>query len=174
MKTQQFAIGTTVTAFITLALFTLLLSLPSTVSASTVRDKANRVATSSVQLENKLKSGRASTTVDISCMASAIEIRETALTAAWTNLSESVSEALGARTTALVAAWNISSVSDRTAALKTAWKEWKDDKKAAHTEFRNDRKAAWETFKKTAKDSCKTSIPKDETLEKTEKDSIAI
>ena len=174
MKTQQFTIRTTVFTFITLALFTLLLSLPSAASASTGKDRANRMATSTMQLENKVKSGRASTTVDTTCMSGAVETRETALTTAWSDLNTSVTSALTARTSALVAAWNMSSATERTEALKTAWKEWKEDKKAAHTEFRNDRKAAWETFKKTAKDSCKMAIPKDESLEKTEKDSVSI
>ncbi len=116
----------------------------------------------------------ASSTVDATCMAGAVETRETALITAWSDLNSTIAGALGERKTALVAAWNMSSASERSAALRNAWKEWKADKKSAHTEFRKDRKAAWDAFKKTAKDSCKVTVPKDDAMEKSEKDTVAI
>lgn len=112
--------------------------------------------------------------MDATCMATAVDARESALMSAWSELNSSLTTSLTERKTALVAAWNLSSVSERTKALVAAWKEWRADKKAAQGEFRKDRKAAWDTFKKTAKDSCKSVVPKDEAMEKAEKDSVAL
>lgn len=112
--------------------------------------------------------------VDSTCMAEAVDVREEALIDAWEDLNTSVVSALRERKSALHAAWELSVVKERAVALVKAWKEWKADKKAAHAEFRKDRKAAWETFKKTARDECKVKVPKEEALEKTEKDSVSI
>jgi hypothetical protein len=117
---------------------------------------------------------KASSTVDATCMAEAVEEREDALMSAWGDMSSSTMVALDDRREALVAAWDMEKVSDRARALATAWKEWKADKKAINAEFRKDRKAAWDAFKKTAKEDCKEKLPKEENLEKTASDSIAI
>jgi hypothetical protein len=117
---------------------------------------------------------RASSTVDISCMAEAVATREDALMTAWDDLGEAISDALADRKEALMDAWDIDNQSDRTKAVREVWKEWRNDKKAAHTEFRSDRKAAWQAFNKTAKSTCKMTLPKDESLEKTGSDTVAI
>lgn len=159
---------------LTLALFAVLFTLPSVASAHEGVEHESAAAARAHLAETSQRSGRASTTVDATCMASAVETRETALLSAWSELNDSLVSALTDRKTALIAAWNISSQSERSIALKTAWKDWKADKKAANTEFRKDRKAAWDAFKKTAKDTCRTSVPKEENLEKVEKDSVAL
>lgn len=112
--------------------------------------------------------------VDTTCVSAAVEVRETALIAAWSDLHTSLTAALTERKTDFVAAWSLSDATERGKALKTAWDDWKTGKKSAHTEFRSDRKAAWDTFKKTTKDQCKISLPKEEVLEKEAKDTIAI
>ncbi len=112
--------------------------------------------------------------VDATCMSSAVATRESALMTAWDELSASVKSGLTDRKASLAAAWALTDVKARNTAITNAWKEWRSDKKSAHTEFRKDRKSAWDAFKKTAKDSCKMTTPKDESLEKTEKDSVTI
>lgn len=149
------------------------LSLPKTSSAHEGVNHAT-VGEAQAHLLESMRNRRASTTIDATCMAGAVETRETALASAWSELNSSIITALSDRKAALIAAWNLAPSADRTSALRTAWKEWKADKKAAHTEFRKDRKAAWDAFKKTAKDSCKMTVPKDEAQEKSEKDSVAI
>lgn len=122
------------------------------------------------------KSAVATTTksVDATCMSTAVETRETSLMTAWSDLNTSLTEALTDRKTAFVAAWAMSDVADRNAALKAAWATWRTDKKDAHTEFKADRKAAWDTFKATVKSQCKVTLPKDEAMEKSAKDSISL
>ncbi len=121
-----------------------------------------------------LLGNRASSTVDATCMAEAVEEREDALMSAWSDMSSSTMTALDDRREALVAAWNLTTVSERARALAAAWKEWRNDKKAITAEFRKDRKAAWDAFKKTAKEECREKLPKEENLEKATSDSIAI
>jgi hypothetical protein len=175
MKTKELVMGISFGAFLFLALSIVLFTLPNMVSAhegemhSTVEE-----AKAHLLEKARVTSGRASTTVNTTCMATAVETRESSLMTAWNELMTTITTALTERKTALVAAWGMSSASDRNRALTTAWKEWRADKKAAHAEFRKDRKAAWDAFKKTAKDTCKISVPKDEALEKTASDTITI
>ncbi len=117
---------------------------------------------------------RASTTVDVTCMAEAVGTREDALMTAWSEQNTAMTAALTERKEALVDAWDLSSQSERTRALAAAWKEWKSEKKSIIAEFRKDRKAAWDAFKKTAKDDCREKLPKEEVLEKAASDTIAI
>ena len=112
--------------------------------------------------------------VDATCMQTAVDTRETALTEAWSTFATDIEDALSARKSALYDAWGKSDVKVRNTAIATAWKTWKSDKKSAHTELRSDRKATWETFKKTAKDSCKIATPKDEVLGTDTKGELAL
>lgn len=113
-------------------------------------------------------------TADIACMSDAIDTREDTLIAAWEEMSSSTVIALHKRHDNLVDAWSLTSIKERTLALVKTWKEWRTEKKTITAEFRKDRKAAWDEFKKTAKDECKTRLPKEESLEKATSDSIAI
>ncbi len=126
-----------------------------------------------VTTSTKAKVG-AGKTLDYMCMGEAVEEREDALMDAWGEMSSSTMSALEKRKTALHTAWEKPVAKDRALAVAKAWKEWKASKKSFQTEFRKDRKAAWDAFKKTAKESCKMTVPKDEALEKTTSDSIAI
>jgi hypothetical protein len=142
---------------------------PAFANAETRDDEASTVRI------NKEKRGMktASTSVDRSCMATAVATREASIKTAWTTFSGSITTALDKRATALVAAWNTDGDSSKNA-RKEAWDDWKEASKSAHTKLRSDRKSAWETFKKTAKDSCKVKTPKEEALGKEAKDSISI
>lgn len=116
----------------------------------------------------------ASSTVDRTCMATAIVARENSINTAWTSFNTIIISALTSRKNGLVAAWNITDTKERNQALTTAWKTWKTEKMLAHGKLKSERKAAWETFKTTAKSSCKVEVPKQEGLEKSAADSISL
>lgn len=119
------------------------------------------------------KEKRASTTVNRTCMAEAVSVREASIKTAWTTYTGSMTNGLDTRSAALIAAWSDTTTNSKTA-NKAAWSTWKSDTKAAHSKLRTDRKSAWETFKKTAKDSCKVTVPKEEGQDKESKDSVAL
>jgi len=112
--------------------------------------------------------------LDATCMASAVSAREETLMDAWSDMSSSTLAALMVRKTALNSAWVLTTVKERSLAVSKAWKAWRSDKKEITADFRSERKGAWETFKKTAKNDCKMTTPKDEALEKSTSDTIAI
>jgi hypothetical protein len=176
MKTQTCMQEASLGVALVGALFAVLLALPQTTHAhGGVTHSTNAETIEHLQETVRDMLGtRASSTVNISCMAEAVETREDALMASWIDLNEDLSEALTDRKEALMEAWDIDRQSDRTKAIREAWKNWKDDKKAAHAEFRSDRKATWQTFNKTAKSTCKMTLPKEESLEKTGSDTVAI
>jgi hypothetical protein len=112
--------------------------------------------------------------LDATCMSAAVDDREDALIDAWVDMSSSTVVALKDRRDGLMTAWGLTSLRDRTIALVRVWRTWRADKKEIVAGFRDDRKVAWDAFKTTAKDECKVTTPKDESLEKTTSDSIAI
>ncbi len=152
--TQSITTKLSVGLFIGIAASVLFLSMPNTSSAR-VNDetRTNR----GVRMQNA-----SSTNVDATCMQTAVDTRESSLETAWNTFTTSVTSALSARKTALHDAWGLSVVSERNAAIKTAWKEWKSASKTNHKKLITDRKSAWETFRKTTKESCKVTAPKEE------------
>jgi hypothetical protein len=50
----------------------------------------------------------------------------------------------------------------RNTAIKSAWKTFRDSKTSSAKVLKSSRKAAWTTFKTTAKNTCKESVPKEE------------
>lgn len=116
----------------------------------------------------------ASSTVDRTCMATAVATRETSVASAWTTFTTKMTEALATRKSGLVNAWNITDAKERHQALTAVWKTSKTATKSAHEQLKSSRKAAWETFKSTAKTSCKVEVPKEEGLEKSSADSISL
>lgn len=115
-----------------------------------------------------------SSTVDRTCMATAVTVREDSLASAWSTFNTKIVKSLEERQASLVSAWNTTDTKVGADSAKSAWSAWKADKKSAHEQIRKDRKAAWETFKTTAASTCKATVPKEESLEKTAADSIAI
>lgn len=113
-------------------------------------------------------------TLNLTCMQTAIDTRETALISAFGDFKTSMDEALSDRKTALHDAWGISDRADRNKAIKTAWSDWRKDKKETYAELKSDRKTAWTTFAKTAKSTCKETLPKDESLDKDTSGTIAL
>lgn len=125
-------------------------------------------------MRSKTEFSNASSSPSISCMSTAIGVRENALMADFENYSDAIISALENRKKALSSAWEISDSKTRNAALRTARKEWRSASLAAHKELRADRKTAWDTFKKTAKNECRVSVPKEEDLDKAKADSITL
>ncbi len=109
-----------------------------------------------------LKNKAAKTTVNLTCMQTAVDDRETAIGAAFTGFNTDVQAGLTARKTALHDAWGLSDKTARNTAVKVAWTSWKSASKAAHSKLKSARKAAWATFKTTAKTTCKEVLPKEE------------
>lgn len=138
-----------------------------------MKEKREGNASSTKATSTKDRSGKASTTVDRTCMAAAVATREASVKTAWTTFTGSVATALDKRAAALAAGWNTTDEGNRES-IKKAWSDWKKDRQAAHTKLKTDRKAAWDTFKKTAKDSCKVTTPKEEGLERAGSDSITL
>ncbi len=112
--------------------------------------------------------------VNLSCMQTAVTVRETALLSAFSAFHDDVEEGLEARKSALISAWGITSGAERTKAIRTAWKEWKTDQTNANKSFRSARKSAWDTFKTTVKSTCKETLPAEEALSKDSSGSISI
>jgi hypothetical protein len=112
-----------------------------------------------------------STTINKTCMATAVATREASIMTAWGTYSTSIVSSLTKRADALSDAWNASSSKDL---VKSAWSTWKSDKKAADTALKNSRKTAWDTFTTTAKNTCKTTLPTEEKLTPATSDSIAL
>lgn len=126
--------------------------------------------------ENASSSPRrtSTSTVDRTCMSTAVVTREDSIATAWTTFNTKVTTALTNRKNSLIAAWNISDTKARNTAVESAWRAWKSEKKSATDQLKRDRKAAWETFKTTAKSSCRVEVPKSEGLEKSSSDSISL
>ncbi len=102
--------------------------------------------------------------VDVSCMQTAVETREDGLASAWDTFNTDTKAALSARKSALSEAWGEADKKAQKKAVATAWKDWKKASKDAHTKMKKERKSVWDTFKKTSKESCKVTTPKDEVL----------
>lgn len=102
--------------------------------------------------------------VDATCMQGVIKTREVSLQSAWNTVNESVTTALTARAAALDGAWAKTDVAERNKAVKDAWSAWKKAHRDAFAKMRTARREAWDAFKKTARETCKTSVPKEEAL----------
>lgn len=86
------------------------------------------------------------TTIQLSCVASGVEIRDNAIIAAHDVFSVSIKNALTVRRDALKTAWNITDKTARDTAKKAAWNTFKTSSQAAHSTMRTARVAAWSMF----------------------------
>jgi len=106
--------------------------------------------------------------VNLSCMQTAVMVREDAVIAAWGTFSTSITTALNARKAALNTAWASSTATTTDSTHKTqriaAWAKWKKASHDAHVAMKKARKAAWDTFRTTSKNTCRTSTANDEKL----------
>ncbi len=101
------------------------------------------------------------------CMQTAVDTREAAILKAFKDSNTRTVDALTVRGTALHDAWGLTDQKARNKAIKSAWSTWKAAKKADNKSLANDRKSAWTTFKTTAKNTCKITLPKEDSAEPT-------
>lgn len=92
----------------------------------------------------------------LTCVASAIAKRESAIQAAFATLSDSWKSALTTRVSDLAAAWTMTDKTVRRTAIKEAWKKFADSKKLAKKTYNDARKVAWSQFATDRKD-CRAS-----------------
>ncbi|MFM2374619.1 MAG: hypothetical protein RLZZ234_614 [Candidatus Parcubacteria bacterium] len=124
-------------------------AMPSTASAHNGLKGANHHASSTKS-------------VDLTCMQTAVGVRETAVGAAYDKHTTAMKAALTDRKAALNTAWGITDAKARNSAVKAAWMEFRKDRMASRKTMSGEKKSAWATFKTTAKTSCKTTLPKEE------------
>lgn len=89
--------------------------------------------------------------VDLTCMVSAVDKRDTAIAAAWDTYAAAIKLALQTRKDALKAAWGISDRTQRRAAIKAAWDAYAKSRREARSAFNTARKNAWNQFYKDRK-----------------------
>ncbi|MFA6523588.1 MAG: hypothetical protein WCS85_04445 [Candidatus Peribacteraceae bacterium] len=99
--------------------------------------------------------------IDSACVITALDKRDDAIIAAFDLYAASERTALVARMNALKSDWGITDATQRKAAIKDAWKTYRDSIKSANSTFRIARKEAWKQFKADAK-VCKVSLPVEE------------
>ena len=104
-----------------------------------------------------------STAINVACIQSAVDARETAIGTAFDTMQSVVKAALATRKSSLHDAWGLTDRTARRAAIKTAWAKWSTDNKAAQAALKASRKTAWSTFQSAAK-ACKVSLPPEERL----------
>ncbi len=96
----------------------------------------------------------ATITVNVACMQSAVEKRDTAISDGIDAYAAAVKTALSTRKDALKAAWALTDKTQRNAALKVAWSAFNGTWKKASMAMKGAKNTAWKTFNADAKD-CK-------------------
>ena len=99
--------------------------------------------------------------LDLSCMQTAVQKRDSSIIAAFDVFHTSLSGALTARRDALSTAWGITDARQRRAAIKSAWDAFKASKDSAVKTLRNSRNDAWKQFVADGK-ACKTPVANDD------------
>ena len=110
------------------------------------RDKEKGNATSTKERGN-IK------TLDVACIQSALDKRESAVIAAFDKKTSAVKTALDQRKTDLKAAWALSGLKDRIKARLVAWKNFKKADVNSRMTYRKEVKSAWAQYK-TDKKAC--------------------
>jgi len=91
--------------------------------------------------------------LDVSCMATAVGVRETAVQSAFAAFSQAQTAALTSRQTALQSAWSMTDFKARKTAILAAWKTYRNAHRVAIKNHNKASSAAWKQFKTTSK-SC--------------------
>jgi hypothetical protein len=154
----------------TVAAGSMLFVTPQTADAQTrerVRSSATATTASSTK---KMRGPKVSTT----CVSTAVGAREEALITAWDAFATSMKNALTARKSALQSAWSESSTSSRSTKVKAARDEYRKSVEAAHKALRDARQAAHDTFTRTIRQTCKTTVPKEETTPASSSDAAPV
>lgn len=90
-------------------------------------------------------------TVDIACMATAVDARDTAVISAVDMYSSAVKAALSVQKDALKAAWTNSNAKTRNVSLRTARKAFQTSWKKASADLRAGKNGSWKTFESDRK-----------------------
>lgn len=155
---QKLIIGT-----VMLSLSAFLLAIAPAAQANSSEQALTSTATSTATSTKDRKKAKLNQT----CMQTAVDTREAAILKAFKDSNTRTVDALTIRGTALHDAWGLTDQKARNTAIKNAWSTWKSAKKADNKSLANDRKSAWTTFKATAKNSCKITLPKEDSAEPT-------
>ena len=100
--------------------------------------------------------GAVSSTV-LSCLKTAVGVRETTLKSGWADFSDAVGDAYSDRADALAAAYGSGQTrAEVKADVKAAWKAFKSAVKEARGDWKSTRNGAWKTFRTSLK-ACKSS-----------------
>ena len=91
--------------------------------------------------------------LDIACVKSAVEKRESAVIAAYDKKTAAIKTALTTRKTALKEAWDKTTIKERLVARLAAWKAFRAAKLGAQKVYVGEIKAVWRQFK-TDRKSC--------------------
>ena len=145
--------------FISASLFVALFTL----AAFPVLATDNATSTNATSTRERVRPAAVISPLDIACIKSAVEKRDTAIIAAFDALHDSAKTALIARKTALLAAWDIADRTARRAALKNAWKTYGEAIASARRTFRAARLAAWQQFRTDRKACGKAATSDDRT-----------
>ncbi len=94
----------------------------------------------------KPKTAKVPNTVNVACVATAVDKREGAIITAYQTRTTAITTALQTRQSALKSAWAITIAKDRNAAIRKAWSSYKTSFSAANKTFRTDRMNTWKTF----------------------------
>ncbi len=104
-----------------------------------------------MQKKDKLESMQNLDATQLACVAVAVDVRETAVGAAFTAMNNSLTSALSTRKTSLAAAWVMSDGTARANAINAAWKAFKDARHTAEKTAHTAQKDAWTGFKSAVK-----------------------
>ena len=88
---------------------------------------------------------------NVTCMQTAIAVRETAIQKAFATYMQTVSDAYSKRATGLAAAWALTDTNARKQGIKSAWVSFRNTKQTAKKMYVKSRNALWITFKGAAK-----------------------
>jgi len=85
--------------------------------------------------------------LDTSCMVTAVDKREDAIISAWDTYAANYKAALETRQTALLAAWTDTNKATRRAAVRNAWRNFRKSRRATWRTRRSAILSAWRQFK---------------------------
>ncbi len=102
-------------------------------------------------------------TIDTTCLITALDTRDAAITTALNTYTSTITTALGARTTALNAAWAITDKTQRRTALRQAWTDFRTAAMKARNDLRKAKLDAWKQFMTDKKVCAPKGVPDDMT-----------
>lgn len=91
--------------------------------------------------------------VNLSCVQTAVGVREKAILESYETMSSGIKSALSTRQTELLAAWGISNDKERRTARKTAWDKFNKQVKELRKTYKNSVNSIWKKFNADTK-SC--------------------